>query len=144
MLFDGGLYDACATKLKSASCSARGVTMTLQRLTGTSALLIFLATPGVPAAAPVTTSAIEGVVIDSSGAILPGVTVEIRSADTNLTRTMITDNGGRFAALQIAPGKYVVTLKLPGFATVVLDNVVATIGDTIRLNPTMKVSGVAE
>jgi Carboxypeptidase regulatory-like domain len=118
--------------------------MRLRAFNRAATLIIFLAVVAAPAAAQVTTSSIEGVVVDSSGAILPGVTVEIRSVDTNLTRTMVTDNGGRFAALQIPPGGYVVTLKLPGFATVVLDNVVATVGETVRLSPSMKVSGVAE
>src|SRR4030095_10027957 len=118
--------------------------MRLRAFNRAATLIIFLAVVAAPAAAQVTTSSIEGGIVDSSARIFPGVTVEIRSVDTNLTRTMVTDNGGRFAALQIPPGGYVVTLKLPGFATVVLDNVVATVGETVRLSPSMKVSGVAE
>src|SRR5262249_7209780 len=108
------------------------------------AALMVLAIAAAPATAQVTTAAIEGVVTDSSGAVLPGVNVEIRNVDTNFTRSLVTGADGRFAALQLPPGAYKVTLKLAGFATVVLDNVLATVGDTVRVSPSMKVSGVAE
>src|SRR5437588_3033034 len=92
----------------------------------------------------ITTAVIDGTVVDASGAVLPGVEVEIRNADTNLTRTLTTDREGRFVALQLPPGRYTITLKLSGFATVVQEGVVVTVGETVRLSPTMKVSGIAE
>src|SRR5439155_6863146 len=92
----------------------------------------------------ITTGVIDGTVVDSSGGVLPGVDVEIRNVDTNLVRTLTTDRDGRFVALQLPPGRYTITLKLSGFATLVQDNVLVTVGDTVRLRPTMKVSGVAE
>jgi hypothetical protein len=66
----------------------------------------------VAAQSQITTAVIEGVVADTSGAVLPGVTVEIRNVDTNFTRTAVTDRDGRFVALQIPPGRYTVTFKL--------------------------------
>ena len=101
-------------------------------------LIVSLAIAAAPAAAQVATSAIEGVVTDSSGAVLAGVNVEISNADTNLTRSLVTDNEGRFAALQLPPGRYSLTLKLSGFATVKLDSVLATVGETVRVSQTMK------
>ena len=92
----------------------------------------------------ITTAVIDGTVVDASGAVLPGVEVEIRNADTNLTRTLTTDREGRFVALQLPPGRYTITLKLSGFATVVQEGVVVTVGETVRLSPTMKLSGIAE
>src|SRR5881296_2949158 len=92
----------------------------------------------------ITTAVIDGTVVDASGAVLPGVEVEIRNADTNLTRTLTTDREGRFVALQLPPGRYTITLKLSGFATVVQEGVIATVGETVRLSPTMKLSGIAE
>ena len=47
-------------------------------------------------------------------------------------------------ALQLPPGRYTVTLKLTGFATLVQENVLVSVGQTVRLTPTMRVSGVAE
>ena len=59
----------------------------------------------------ITTAVIEGVVVDASGAVLPGVDVEVRNVDTNLTRTLVTDRDGRFVALQLPSGRYTVTLQ---------------------------------
>jgi hypothetical protein len=100
----------------------------------------------VPVAAQtqITTAVIEGTVVDASGAVLPGVDVEVRNVDTNLTRTLTTDRDGRFVALQLPPGRYTVTFKLSGFATLVQENVLVTVGEAARLNPTMKLSGVSE
>ena len=59
---------------------------------------------GLAAQSQITTAVIEGVVVDASGAVLPGVTVEVRNVDTNFTRTLVTDRDGRFVALQLPPG----------------------------------------
>jgi hypothetical protein len=110
------------------------------------ALVIAVQSLTAPAAAQtqITTGVIEGGVVDTSGAVLPGVDVEARNVETNFTRALVTDRDGRFAALQLPPGRYTVTFKLAGFATLVQENVVATVGEAARLNPIMKVSGVAE
>src|SRR5437588_6358030 len=99
-----------------------------------------------PAAAQmqITTGVIDGVVVDTSGAVLPGVDVELRNVDTNVIRSVVTDRDGRFAALQLQPGRYTATFKLAGFATLVQENVIVTVGQAARLAPTMKVSGIAE
>jgi hypothetical protein len=100
----------------------------------------------VPAAAQtqITTAVIEGVVVDTSGAVLPGVEVEVRNVDTNFRRVVTTDREGRYSALQLPSGLYTMTFTLQNFATVVQENVRLTIGEAVRVNPTMKLSGVAE
>src|SRR4029453_11120359 len=107
--------------------------------------LVFLAMGGTTSAqTQITTTVIEGVVTDPSGAALPGVDIQIRNAATNLTRNVITDREGRFAAPQLPSGRYTVTFKLAGFATVVQENVITTIGEAVQLSAAMKISGVAE
>src|SRR6266576_3141370 len=96
------------------------------------------------ASSQITTGVIDGVAVDTSSAVLPGVNVEVRNVDTNFTRTLTTDAGGRFVALQLPPGRYTVTLTLSGFATVVQENVLVTVGEAVRLSPVMRVSGIAE
>src|SRR5258708_13103342 len=109
------------------------------------AVALSLAVPAwTSAQSQITTAVIEGVVTDSSGAVLPGVTVELRNVDTNFTRTLVTDRDGRFVGLQLPPGRYAVTYKLPGFATLVQENVAVSVGESARLTPSMKLSGVAE
>ena len=67
----------------------------------------------------ITTGTIQGTVTDANGAIVPGASVEIKNLDTNLTRTLTTDEGGRFVALALPPGPYSVTVSKQGFATAV-------------------------
>jgi len=92
----------------------------------------------------ITTGVIDGIVVDSSGGVLPGVDVEVRNIDTNLSRQLVTDRDGRFVALQVPAGRYTVTLQLAGFAKLVQENVLVTVGQTVRLAPTMRVSGLSE
>ncbi|HEY3382671.1 MAG TPA: TonB-dependent receptor [Vicinamibacterales bacterium] len=108
--------------------------------------LLLTAVPSTWAAAQsqITTGVIQGIVVDTSGAVVPGADVEARNADTNLTRNTVTDTAGRFVLLQLPSGRYRVTFKLSGFATLVQQNVAVTVGQSVTLNSTMKVSGVAE
>ena len=91
-----------------------------------------------------TTGTIQGTVTDANGAIVPGASVEIRNLDTNFSRTLPTDDGGRFVALGLPPGNYSVTVTKQGFATTVLERVELTVGQALALPLTMKVSGVQE
>ena len=75
---------------------------------------------------------------------MPAVDVQVTNTDTNLSRSFTTDAGGRFQALQLPPGRYSVTFKLARFRTVVLDNVVVTVGATAGVNATMEVSNLTE
>ena len=67
---------------------------------------------------------IAGVVRDSSGAVLPGVTVEASSpALTEKVRTAVTDGTGQYRIVTLPPGTYVVKFSLTGFTTVQRDDV---------------------
>ena len=84
----------------------------------------------------ITTGVIEGVVVDASDAVLPGVDVEVRKRrDQSHPRTLVTDREGRFVGLQLPSGRYTVTFKLSGFATLVQENVQVTVGQSARLQP---------
>jgi hypothetical protein len=98
----------------------------------------------VPAQTQITTGVIQGTAVDGTGAALPGVTVEARNVATNLTRTLVTENDGRFVFLQLPPGTYRVAFTLPGFATMVQEGVQVTVGQSVTLSATLRVSGVAE
>ena len=91
-----------------------------------------------------TTGTIQGTVTDANGAVVPGVNVECKNLDTDFTRTLSTDEGGRFVALALPPGNYSVTVSKQGFGTLVLERVELTVGQAITLPLSMKVSGVDE
>ena len=64
-------------------------------------------------------ASITGVVRDTSGAVLPGVTVEAASpALLEKVRTVVSDSSGQYRIENLRPGMYVVSFTLPGFATV--------------------------
>ena len=66
-----------------------------------------------------TTGAIAGEVKDTTGAVLPGVTVEAASpALIEKVRTVVTDAQGQYKIVDLRPGTYTITFTLPGFATV--------------------------
>jgi hypothetical protein len=92
----------------------------------------------------ITTGVIQGTVTDPTGALVPGAYVEVRNVGTNFAQAFTTGVDGRFVALQLPPGPYRVTVSLSGFATHVQDGVNLTVGQSITINPVLKVSGTAE
>ena len=92
----------------------------------------------------ITTGTIQGTVTDANGAIVPGASVEIKNLDTNLSRTLTTDEGGRFVALALPPGPYSVTVSKQGFATAVAEKLDLTVGQAFNLPVALKISQVQE
>src|ERR1051325_7712828 len=108
-------------------------------------LLVMLATATMAfPQAQITTGTIQGAVTDASGAAIPGANVEIKNLDTNLSKTFTTDEGGRFVALALPPGKYTVTVTKQGFATAVGEKFDLTVGQTLNLPVVFGVSSVQE
>src|SRR5499427_9497393 len=98
----------------------------------------------VPAAARAQ-SAIAGVVKDTTGAVLPGVTVEVSSpALIEQVRSAVTDAQGQYKILELRPGTYSVTFTLPGFATVKRDGVELPANFTAPVNGELKVGSLEE
>src|SRR5258708_7823515 len=111
---------------------------------GIGLLVILAMTPLVRAQTQITTGTIQGTVTDTNGAIVPGANVEIKNLDTNLSRTLTTDDGGRFVALGLPPGPYSVAVSKQGFATSVAERLDLTVGQALNLPVGMKISGVEE
>src|SRR5688572_10067394 len=108
-------------------------------------LLLSLAFPAINwAQTQITTGVIQGTVTDETGAQLPGVTIEARNVGTNLTRTQTSAADGRYVFLQLPPGNYRLTFTLPGFATLVRQDIELTVGQTLTIPAAMKVGGVQE
>src|SRR4051812_12089537 len=88
---------------------------------------------------------LAGIVKDTSGAVLPGVTVEASSpALIEKSRSAVTDDRGQYQIIDLRPGTYSVTFTLPGFATVARQALEVTGAGVITINADMRVSGVQE
>src|SRR5439155_14413859 len=88
---------------------------------------------------------IAGTVKDTSGAVMPGVTVEASSpALIEKTRSVVTDATGQYRIVDLRPGGYAVTFTLPGFATVKREGVELTGSFTATINVELKVGSVTE
>src|SRR5690349_20719636 len=106
-------------------------------------ILTLLIVPAIVAQTQSTTGTIQGTVVDANGAIVPGANVEIKNLDTNNTRTLPTDDNGRFVAAQLQPGNYEITVSKQGFNTPQVPSAALTVGQTMTLNFTLDVSNVA-
>ena len=81
-------------------------------------LCLALAVIGLPSLAVAQEGAIAGVVRDSSGAVLPGVTVEATSpALIEKVRSTVTDQSGQYRIAALPIGTYTVTFALPTFCS---------------------------
>jgi hypothetical protein len=90
-------------------------------------------------------ASITGVVRDSSGAVLPGVTVEAASdALIEKVRSAVTDGSGQYRIVDLRAGVYSVTFTLTGFSTVKREGVELTGSFTASINADMKVGTVQE
>src|SRR5262249_49608166 len=99
----------------------------------------------VPIVAAAQTSAIAGTVKDTSGAVLPGVTVEASSpALIEKIRSAVTDGSGQFKIEALRPGTYTVTFTLPGFSVVKREGIELTSDFTANINADMKVGALEE
>ena len=86
---------------------------------------------------------VTGVVKDTSGAVLPGVTVEAASpALIEKVRSVVTDGSGQYQIVDLRPGAYAVTFSLAGFSTVKREGIELTGSFSATINAEMKVGAV--
>jgi TonB dependent receptor/Carboxypeptidase regulatory-like domain len=110
-------------------------------LSGILALLVLLA----PAAmAQETRGSIEGVVRDTSGAVLPGVTIEATSTALVAPASTVTDANGVYRFPSLPPGRYQVTATLSGFQGHKVENIQLQLGQVLKIDVAMQVGGLAE
>ena len=84
-----------------------------------------------------------GRVLDSTDAVLPGVTVTALNADNGTTSFGVSDASGNYR-LAVRPGTYSITAELPGFESAVRENMELSVGASVTLDLRMRLAGVAE
>jgi hypothetical protein len=94
--------------------------------------------------AQITTATVQGDVLDEKGGSVAAASVEAKNLDTNYLRTETSNTDGHFTFLNLAPGRYTLTIAKQGFATILQENVNLTVGQVITIPVTMKVSSVSQ
>ena len=89
-------------------------------------------------------SAISGMVEDSSGAALPDVAVTATNVNTKASREGVTSADGRFLFSQVNPGTYTVTVKASGFREETSKPVEVGVGRTVTLNLRLSISSTTQ
>ena len=92
----------------------------------------------------VITGTVSGTVRDSSGAVLPGVAIEVKNTNTGVGRTLTTDERGYYVASNLSLGDYEVSASLPGFQTEVRRGFSVNVGQTAVIDFSLSVGAVTE
>jgi hypothetical protein len=93
-------------------------------------VLALLAAVVSAAAAQTVTGTVQGTVTDTSGAVLPGVTITIRNTDTGAQRTVVTNDAGIYIAPYVPLGLYEVRAELSGFGSVLRKEIQVALNQT--------------
>ena len=90
------------------------------------------------------TGDVLGTVQDTTGAVLPGTEVTVTHVETGISRTVISDDEGRYQVSNLNLGYYEITGSLPGFQTAVRDGIEITIGRRAVVDLTLNIGEISE
>src|SRR5215510_3004319 len=90
------------------------------------------------------TAEIGGKITDTSGAVLPGVSIIVTNEDTGVFREVLTTANGSYFVSQIVPGRYRLAAKLEGFRGLDRRGLIVEVGKTLTLDLSMEVGALAE
>src|SRR3989441_2332356 len=90
------------------------------------------------------TATISGVVRDTSGALVPGVTITVKHVDSGLIRTVMTSETGNYSAPALPVGPYEITTTMPGFKQAVRLGINLGVGQEAVIDLTLQVGANAE
>ena len=108
-------------------------------------VVVFCLAAALPVWAQIAVGAIDGLVRDASGGVVPGASVELSSpAMIGGSRVTVTDQNGRYRFLRLPAGEYSVTFSLQGFGTVKHDGVVVNAAFTATINAALGLAAVEE
>ncbi len=109
-------------------------------------LLLAVASLAIPLSALAQTErgTITGVVMDSTKAALPGVSVKVINAATNAATNVVSSDSGAYSAANLSPGTYKIEATLQGFQTSNVEGVILNAGTTARVDVTLNVGSVSE
>ena len=88
------------------------------------------------------TASLTGTIRDQTGAVLSEAGVVLVNAATGLTRHFVTNSDGEYVAPALPPGRYALTVTVPGFRTYKADGVILRVAQNARIDVTMHVGSV--
>jgi hypothetical protein len=97
-----------------------------------------------PAAGQDFRGSIAGTVTDSTGGVLPGVTITVANIETGVSQHVVTDTNGLYQVFYLNAGTYSVTAELSGFKRVARPDNVVRVGDVSRVDITMETGAIEE
>jgi len=106
--------------------------------------LLVLAITATPGAAQQQLGAIQGTITDQTGAVLPGVAVEVTNIATNVARTAVSNDAGVYRMPSLDPGRYEVKATLESFRGVHQRDVIVSVGATVGVDIQMQAGQLAE
>ena len=90
------------------------------------------------------TATLTGTAKDTTGGVMPGVTITVRNQATNEMRTTVSSSDGLYRITNLPRGSYEVKAELEGFKTIAQSDVLLTVGDTVRLDFNLEVGALTE
>ena len=96
------------------------------------------------AAAQAVFAAINGTVTDSTGGVIRGATVNVTNVETNVTRSVTTNEAGVYNATNLIPGTYRVEALLSGFKTAVVSTVTLEVNANVKVDLALEVGDATE
>lgn len=120
------------------------------RIRFSSAFVIACVSLGIVSLAPValfaqeTRATITGIVKDTQGAVVPGVTVIVLNTDTNISSEAVSNEAGVFTVQKLQPGPVKVTASLPGFKTFVREGITLRTAETVTINIALSLGAIEE
>src|SRR5690242_8691922 len=87
---------------------------------------------------------LQGVVKDSTGAVVPNATVTVRNPATNVSRTATTNDQGYYRVVAVPPGDYEITVEAPNFKKAVLTKVTVTVGQAADVDVALEPGQITE
>src|SRR5581483_7644086 len=106
--------------------------------------VILIALSSVRICAQVSTSAITGLITDSSGAAVPNAAIEAKEEGTGVTYQGSSNSAGNYSFSSLAPGPYTITVTKPGFAKSVSVHNILTVGQPLVVDVALRVGSSSE
>jgi hypothetical protein len=111
---------------------------------GPAVLIALAVTPSLFAQSQAVNGTVEGIVRDTTGAVLAGATVSVTNVDSGAQRTPVTDATGTYRAFLLPLGTYRVKAELSGFKSVERTGISLSAGQTAVIDFTLEVGGMSE